>query len=109
MTIEESSEVKWRVAMKIPAKVVMKILSVKGTCEAKHKAGQEFDLSGDMTVGMSGQPKVICTALFDAIYPNYRVLRFGGSLPWEQDPDVVHVACPDPWNPVVVQLRRIKE
>ena len=92
-----------------PAKVVMKIISVKGTCAAKHHVGQEFDLSEDFTVGMSGHPKTICTSLFYAIYPNYRVLRHGGSLPWEQDPNVAHVACPDGDNPVVVQLRRISE
>ena len=92
-----------------PSKVVMKIISVKGTCAAKHQVGQEFDLGGDFTVGMSGDPKTICTGLFYAIYPNYRVLRFGGSLPWEQNPDVAHVACPDPDNPVVIQLKRIPE
>ena len=95
--------------MAIPSEVVMKIISVKGTCEAKHQVGQEFDLSGDFKVGMSGDPKTICTSLFYAIYPNYCVLRFGGSLPWEQDPDVAHVACPDADNPVVIQLKRIPE
>jgi uncharacterized repeat protein (TIGR04076 family) len=95
--------------MKSPAKVVMKILSVKGTCEAKHEVGQEFDLSGDFTLGMSGCPNTICPSLFYAIYPNYRVLRFGGSFPWDKDPNVTQVACPDPLNPVVVQLRRIQE
>ena len=91
------------------SRVVMKIISVKGTCEAKHQVGQEFDLSGDFTVGMSGHPKTICTSLLYAIYPNYCVLRFGGSLPWEQNPDVAHVACLDPENPVVIQLKRIRE
>lgn len=95
--------------MKNPARVMMKIVSVKGTCAAKHQVGQEFDLSEDFTVGMSGHPKTICTSLFYAIYPNYRVLRFGGSLPWEQNPDVAHVACSDGDNPVIVQLRRIPE
>ena len=92
-----------------PSKVVMKIISVKGTCAAKHQVGQEFDLGGDFTVGMSGHPKTICTGLFYAIYPEYRLLRFGGLLPREQDPDVAHVACPDPDNPVVAQLKRIRE
>jgi uncharacterized repeat protein (TIGR04076 family) len=109
MLIEEEFPKERRQGMKIPAKVVMKIVSVKGTCEAKHEVGQEFDLSGDFTVGMSGHPKAICTALFYAIYPNYRVLRFGGTLPWEKDPDIIHVACPDPFNPVVIQLQRVKD
>ncbi len=95
--------------MSKPSKVIMRVLSVKGTCEAKHEVGQEFDLSGDFTIGMSGHPKTICTALFYAIYPNYRVLRFGGSLPFEKDPDIIHVACPDPDNPVVIQLIRVRD
>ena len=92
-----------------PSKVVMKIISQKGICGAKHQVGQEFDLSEDFVVGKSGDPKTICSGLFYAIYPNYRVLRFGGSLPWEQDPEVAHVACPDADNPVVIQLKRIRE
>ena len=91
------------------AKVVMKIISVGGKCDAGHAAGQEFDLSDDICIGFSGKPGVICQALFYSIYPNYRTLKFGGSFPWESDPDIVHVACPDPKNPVEVQLIRKKE
>lgn len=90
------------------AKVVLKIVSVTGKCEACHVAGQEFDLSDDISVGYSGKPGVICQALFYSIYPNFRTLKFGGSLPWEADPDIIHVQCPDPVNPVVVQLIRKK-
>jgi hypothetical protein len=38
-----------------------------------------------------------------------RVLRFGGELPWEEDRDTAHVACPDPLNPLIMELRRIRE
>jgi uncharacterized repeat protein (TIGR04076 family) len=92
-----------------PAKVILKVLSVNGRCDACHSAGQEFDLSGDITLGYSGKPGVICQALFYSIYPAYRTLKFGGSLPWEKDPDVAHVVCSDPFNPVVVELIRVKE
>jgi uncharacterized repeat protein (TIGR04076 family) len=34
---------------------------------------------------------------------------FGGSFPWEKDPDVTTVACPDPDNPVVFELRRLRQ
>ena len=91
-----------------PFKVVMKIHSVKGICEAKHHEGQEFDLSGEVTLGLTGSPKGICPVLYYAIFPNFRVLRFGGAFPWEEE-GVAHVACPDPFNPVVAQLRRVKE
>jgi uncharacterized repeat protein (TIGR04076 family) len=95
--------------MKTPAKVVMKVTSVKGTCEVGHRVGQDFDLSREVTLAYSGNPQAICPALYYAIYPNLRLLRFGGSLPWEKDPDEAYVACPDPLNPVVVQLKRVKE
>ena len=95
--------------MKIPAKVVMKVVSVSGTCEVGHQAGQEFDLSGEITLGYSKKPNTLCPALFYAIYPNLRVLRFGGSFPWEKDQDMAQVACPDPLNPVVVHLKRVRE
>jgi len=34
-----------------PMKVVLKITSVKGTCAAGHKVGEEFDLSKDFVLG----------------------------------------------------------
>jgi uncharacterized repeat protein (TIGR04076 family) len=37
------------------------------------------------------------------------VLRHGGEFPWEENKDKAHVACPDPFNPVVMELRRVKE
>jgi len=92
-----------------PDKVILKILSVKGTCAAGHQAGQEFDLSQDFILGLSGSPKVICPAAFNAAFPSWRVLRHGGEFPWEEDREKAHIACPDPFNPVVMELRRIKE
>ena len=92
-----------------PDKVILKILSVKGTCAVGHQVGQEFDLSQDFILGLSGSPGVICPAAFDAVFPSWRVLRHGGEFPWEEDREKAHIACPDPFNPVVMELRRVKE
>jgi uncharacterized repeat protein (TIGR04076 family) len=92
-----------------PEKVILRIVSAKGTCAAGHKPGQEFDLSRDFTLGASGNPGTICPSAFSAVFPSWRVLRFGGEFPWEEDKDKTHVACPDPFNPVVMELRRVKE
>jgi len=92
-----------------PEKVILKVVSVKGTCAAKHCEGQEFDLSQDFMLGMSGDPRTICPSAFHAIFPSWRVLRHGGEFPWEEDKDKTTVACPDPINPVVMELRRVKE
>jgi uncharacterized repeat protein (TIGR04076 family) len=91
-----------------PEKVILKIISVKGTCSAGHRAGQEFDLSQDFVLGTSGAPGVICPTAFHAVFPFWRVLRHGGEFPWEEDREKAHAVCPDPLNPVVMELRRIK-
>jgi uncharacterized repeat protein (TIGR04076 family) len=76
-----------------------RVISQDGTCEAGHKVGDEF-IIGDHT------PSGMCSWAFSAIFPFAQVLQFGGALPWEEDPDLTTVACPDPENPVVWQLRR---
>jgi len=92
-----------------PEKVILRIVSVKGTCAAGHHVGQEFDLSKDFLLGLSGDPLAICPSAFHAIFPAWRVLRHGGEFPWEEDRDKTTIACPDPFNPVVMELRRVKE
>ena len=92
-----------------PEKVILRIVSVKGSCAAGHKEGQEFDLSKDFILGTSGDPRAICPGAFHALFPAWRVLRHGGEFPWEEDKEKTCVACPDPFNPVVIELRRIKE
>ena len=82
--------------------VLVKVISQKGTCAAEHKVGDEWVI-GTKT------PEGICLSAFSALYPNARVLMFGGALPWEADPDVTTVACPDAENPVVFELRRLRK
>lgn len=95
--------------MASPMRVVLKILSVKGTCAAGHKVGEEYDLSKDFFLGYSANGKALCPSAFYAAFPNWRVLRFDGELPWEDDKDTAHVACPDPLNPLIMELRRTRE
>ena len=92
-----------------PMKVVLKITSVKGTCAAGHKVGEKFDLSKDFVLGYSGNGEAFCPSTFYAAFPYWRVLRFGEELPWEKDENTAHVACPAPLNPLVMELRRIRE
>ena len=81
--------------------VSVKVISQKGTCAAEHKVGDEW-VVGQKT------PEGICLSAFNALYPNTRALRFGGSFPWEKDSDKTTVVCPDPENPVIFELRRVK-
>ncbi len=82
--------------------VAVKVISQKGPCHKEHKVGQEWVIE-------SKTPEGICLSAFNALFPRIQVLRFGGSFPWETDPDVATVACPDAKNPVVFELRRLRK
>ena len=79
--------------------LIATVISQKGSCAAGHKVGDEF-IIGQKT------PAGLCSWAFSAIFPFAEVLEFGGSFPWEKDKDKAIVACPDPENPVVFEVRR---
>ncbi len=68
-----------------------------------YKVGDEFDLSKD-----SERAKV-CRWAYNSMLPFITVLEFGGAFPWGKDPDRTSVACPDPGNVVVFELKRAGE
>ncbi|MFC1940459.1 TIGR04076 family protein [Chloroflexota bacterium] len=79
--------------------VTAKVISQEGTCAAGHKVGDKF------VIGQQTPPK-LCSWAFYSLFPFAEVLQFGGSFPWENDRNKTTVACPDPENPVVFELRR---
>ncbi len=82
--------------------VVAKVVTQKGTCNAEHKVDDQWVIG-------SKTPEGICLSAFNALFPSLRVLRFGGSFPWETNPDVTTAACPDAQNPVVFELTRLQK
>jgi len=82
--------------------VLVRVVSKKGTCGNEHKVGDEWIIRGKT-------PQGICLSAFNALFPNVLVLRSGGAFPWQTDPDVIKVACPDPENSVVFELRRLQK
>ena len=82
--------------------VVARVVSQKGSCVAEHKVGDEFLVADKTPTGM-------CSWASYAIFPFVTVLQFGGSFPWEKDRDKATVACPDPANPVIFELRRLRK
>jgi len=79
--------------------VVAKVISQKGTCSAGHKVGDEF-LVSQLT------PRNMCSWAFCSLFQFAAVLQSGASFPWELSKDSTTVACPDPENPLVFELRR---
>jgi uncharacterized repeat protein (TIGR04076 family) len=76
--------------------------SGKGPCRL-YKLGDEFDLS------KPEEKEKVCRWAYNAMFPFLTVLEYGGTLPWEADPGRAYVACPDPNNVVVFELRRAGE
>lgn len=82
-------------------KVVAKVVRQKGTCHLGHKIGDKF------TIGHT-TPDGMCSWAFYTLFPFAAVLQYGGSFPWEKDPDKSIVVCPDSESLVVFELRRIR-
>ena len=84
--------------------IAIKIISQKGTCDAGHKVDDEWLIKGEEYK----TPQGMCMFAFGSLYPLAEVLMYGGAFPWESNPDVATVACPDAENPVVFELRRLR-
>lgn len=54
-------------------------------------------------------PAGMCMWAWASLTPFLTPLRFGGSLPWEDEPMTARVCCPDPGNPVVFRLSVLGE
>ena len=80
--------------------VIAKVISQKGICSARHKVGDEFCIGQETPAGM-------CSWAFCALFPFTTVLQAGSSFPWAGAKNKATVACPDPENPVIFELRRV--
>ena len=65
------------------------------------KDGQEFIVNG------LKMPEGFCTSAWISIYPNARLLSFGGDLPWYKEKGVAVNCCIDGLRPVVFKLERV--
>lgn len=83
--------------------VVARVIRQAGHCAAGHQVGDEvvFD-------GLTVQGKICISALY-SVLPKVFALRYGAQFPWLDDPDVATHACPDAANPVVFEVRRVRE
>ena len=82
--------------------LTIRVTGVNGTCASGHKVGEQWDYKGKTPGG-------ICMTAFGAIFPIARVLRYGGTCPWQKDPDRIVLGCPDPSNRVFFEMRRARK
>jgi uncharacterized repeat protein (TIGR04076 family) len=82
--------------------VEITVVSQKGTCGAGHKVGDKWIITNTTPAG-------ICLSVYPCIESCIDVLKYGGTFPWSEDPDKSRAVCPDPGNPVVFELRRIRK
>jgi uncharacterized repeat protein (TIGR04076 family) len=72
----------------------------QGICPQDINVGDVF--RSDREVG------AVCHWAAHTLLPFTTALRFGGDLPWEAEPGLARISCPDPDNSVVFEIRRIE-
>lgn len=83
-------------------KIKITVDSVEGKCPLGNRPGREFLVERTTPAGM-------CLSAYNSIASAIQVLRYGGSFPWEKNPDIAYVGCPDHLNRVVYKLERAGE
>jgi len=84
-------------------RVIATVKEVKGHCNAGHKVGDQFELSGHNTGNM-------CGFFYHDLFPYVIMLQFGGGFPPEWgNPDVIEMSCMDRMNEVTIELQRVRE
>ncbi len=88
-------------AEQVGYRVIGTIKSIKGKCDAGHKVGDRFELSGYDSGGL-------CGFFYHDLFPYIIMLQFGGKFPDEWGGEVMEIGCMDVANLVVIELRREK-
>jgi uncharacterized repeat protein (TIGR04076 family) len=85
-------------------KVIAKVKEIRGFCEAhsKHLGKDVWEIVGTQTRGY------VCPTALVAMYQSIKALQFGGTIPWEKDPDFATLVCIDPLGQCIFELRREK-
>ncbi len=80
--------------------VVIKLVRNQKPCHIGHKIGDEWAFGYKTPDGM-------CSLAYNAIYPAALLLKYGGAFPWQDDPDVVEIACPDGEVNNIFEIKRL--
>ncbi len=87
----------------MPYDIEVSIKSQEGQCVFGHKVGDKIIFDGRSIKGD------ICYSALMVLLPKIYAMRYGAEFPWAEDGDSISNACPDASNPVVFEIRRIKE
>ena len=75
-----------------------------GKCHVGMKVGMSWDINANLTPG-----GVCMNAFCQVVYPAVRTMRYGGTQPWDEDPNVTTVFCPDRHVQVIYQIERLPQ
>ena len=84
-------------------RIIAKVIKQEGHCAACHTVGDEVVFDGTTVQGK------ICIHALYSFLPKVFAMLYEAEFPWLEDPDVATHACPDAWNPVVFEIRRVYE
>jgi len=87
-------------------KVKAKVISQEGNCAAGHEVGDEVIFDFDTNV-IKGK---ICLHALYSVLPKVYALAHGADVAYaetEQGKKVARHACPDGYNPLILELERI--
>ncbi len=84
-------------------RIVARVIRQEGSCIAGHAVGDEVTFDGATVRGK------VCIHALTSFLPKVFAMRYGAEFPWLEDPDVSTHACPDAANPVVFEIRRLRE
>jgi uncharacterized repeat protein (TIGR04076 family) len=82
--------------------VEVTVRSQKGNCAFGHRVGDKIVFDGKSVRGD------ICYSALMVLLPKVFAMRYDANFPWAEDKNVILNACPDGENPVVFEIRRIK-
>lgn len=85
--------------------IKLKVIKQEGKCSAGHKVGDEILISFEKNE-IKGK---ICLHALYSILPKVLSMAYGSEFPWLENPDISTHACPDAWNPLVYEVKRIRE
>lgn len=84
--------------------VVAEVIGRQGTCDFGHEVGDRVVFDGETVQGR------ICLHALYSFLPKVFAMRFGADFPWlKENRDVSTHACPDAHNPVVFEIRRLRD